>query len=123
MLLMSPPVSWLQHTGIRVARGLPCPRQPQQGQGCPKSPSFHPRLLFTLCRFILLGAGGLLAALGAPALGGQPEAKAVSRALWLPGLCPTRRLPELIWISHRSCHSSPELDFSSVLQIPLGAAL
>lgn len=61
----------------------PAPGSPRQGQGCPQSPSLHPRPLLTLCRFILTRAGGPLAALEAPVVGGQPEAKAA----WKPCGC------------------------------------
>lgn len=65
--------------------------------------------------------------------GGPVEALVAQWKLWQPrrgakSVVAAWALPhggasQAVWISHRSWLSFPSLDFSSVLQIPLGAAL
>lgn len=78
-------------------------------------------LQLTRCRIILLRAGDPVGALAAQAAGGRRGAKAaLTASVWaLPHL----EDPKFVRISLCSWLSFPQLDFSSVLQIPLGAAL
>lgn len=97
---------------------LPRPGARPAGQN---TASLHPGLLLTRCRIVLLRAGGPVEALAAQAAGGRRGAKAaLTAAAWA---LPLLEDPELVWISLCSWLSFPQLDFSSVLQIPLGAAL